>query len=151
MNFFEELINEGIDIKKGLSWVTIELLRVLNYNKKTLEDEDVMIKPAHLAELIKATNEGKITVLKGKQIMNDFVPKSFSLKEHLDEISNISEEAVENLCHQVIDENAHVVDEYKSGKDASLNFLIGQVMRLSNRRADFKSVTEVMKRIIGRG
>ncbi|MCK4996906.1 Asp-tRNA(Asn)/Glu-tRNA(Gln) amidotransferase subunit GatB [Candidatus Pacearchaeota archaeon] len=149
VEFFEELINEGIDIKKGLSWVTIELLRVLNYNKKTLEDADVEILPTHLAELIKAANDSKITVLKAKQIMNDFVPKSFSLADHADEVSNISEEAIENLCHQVIDENAHVVSDYKGGKTASLNFLIGQVMRLSNRRADFKSATEVMKRLIG--
>lgn len=149
VEFFEELIKEGIDIKKGLSWVTIELLRVLNYNKKTLEDSDVEILPAHLAELIKAANEGKITVLKAKQIMNDFVPKSFSLAEHKDEVTSISEEAVENLCRQVIDENAHVVDDYKNGKKASLNFLIGQVMRLSNRRADFKTATDVMKKIIG--
>lgn len=149
VEFFEELIKEGIDIKKGLSWVTIELLRVLNYNKKTLEDEDVDIKPSHLAELIKAANENQITVLKAKQIMNDFVPKSFSLKENASEVSNISEDAVENLCKQVISENAHVVEEYKGGHSASLNYLIGQVMRLSNRRADFKQATEIMKKLIG--
>ena len=63
-------------------------------------------------------------------------------------IVSISEEAVENLCKQAIDENQHVVDEYKSGKAASLNFLIGRVMMLSNRRADFKQVTEIMKRMI---
>ena len=145
VEFFEELVKENIDMNKNLSWVTIELLRVLNYNKKTLEDEDIEILPSHLAELIKTVKEGKITVLKGKQIMNDFVPKSFSLKEHKGEISNIDNSAIENLCRQVIDENAHVVDEYKSGKDASLNFLIGQVMRLSERRADFRVVTEMMK------
>ncbi len=99
--------------------------------------------------MIRAVEAGDITVLKGKQIMNDFVPKSFSLKDHKEEISSISEEAVENLCRQVISENAHVVAEYKGGKEASLNFLIGGVMRLSERRADFGIVTEVMKRLIG--
>ncbi|MFH1237999.1 MAG: Asp-tRNA(Asn)/Glu-tRNA(Gln) amidotransferase subunit GatB [archaeon] len=148
VEFFEELAKENIDMNKNLSWVTIELLRVLNYNKKTLEDEDVEILPSHLAELIKSVTVGKITVLKGKQIMNDFVPKSFSLKEHKGEISSIDDSAIENLCRQVIDENAHVVDEYKSGKDASLNFLIGQVMRLSERRADFKVAGETLKRLI---
>jgi aspartyl-tRNA(Asn)/glutamyl-tRNA(Gln) amidotransferase subunit B len=137
------------DISKMLPWVTVELLRVLNYNKKTLEDADVEILPEHLAELIVAVEKGVITKLKGKQIMNDFVPKSFSLREHKEEVSSISEEAVENLCRQVIGENGKVVAEYKGGKDASLNFLIGSVMRLSERRADFKSVTEVMKRLIG--
>jgi aspartyl-tRNA(Asn)/glutamyl-tRNA(Gln) amidotransferase subunit B len=129
--------------------VTIELLRVLNYNKKTLEDFDVDIKPGHLAELILAVEKGEITTLKGKQIMNDFVPKSFSLKDHKDEISNIDESAIENLARQVVEENVHVVEEYKSGKMTSLNFLIGQVMKRSNRRADFKVATEVLKKMIG--
>ena len=149
VEFFEEIVKEKIDMQKNLSWVTIELLRVLNYNKKNLEDEDVEILPEHLAELIKAVESGKITVLKGKQIMNDFVPRSFSLSEHEGEIENIDEAAIENLCKQVISENLKVVDEYKSGKDASLNYLIGQVMRLSERRADFKIAGECLKKIIG--
>jgi len=138
LNFFEALADAGVDAKKNISWITVELLRVLNYNKMSLEDEDIDVKPEHLAELIKAVESGKITVLKGKQIINDFVPKSFSLSEHKGEISSIDDAAIENLCKQVISENIHVVDEYKNGKDASLNYLIGQVMRLSERRADFK-------------
>ncbi len=148
VEFFEGLVDAGVNVNKNMSWVTIELLRVLNYNKKTLDDEEIEINPEHLAELIKAVEDGKITVLKGKQIMNDFIPKSFSLAEHKAEISNIDESAIENLCRQVIDENEHTVEDYKNGKTASLNFLIGQVMRLSERRADFRIVTEKMKNII---
>jgi aspartyl-tRNA(Asn)/glutamyl-tRNA(Gln) amidotransferase subunit B len=147
VEFFEELSREGIDVKKNLAWITVELLRVLNYNKKSLEDEDVDIKPEHLAELIKLVDSGKITVLKGKQIMNDFVPKSFSISKKGD-ISKIADDAVENLCRQVIEENPHVVGEYKSGKDASLNFLIGQVMRISERRADFKVARECLLKLL---
>ena len=149
VEFFERLIEEKIDMQKNLSWVTIELLRVLNYNKKNLEDADVEILPEHLAELIKAVESKEITTLKGKQIMNDFIPKSFSLAKHKGEIKNIDETAIENLCKQVINENTHVVDDYQNGKDASLNFLIGQVMRLSERRADYRTTTEIMKRLIG--
>ncbi|MBT6690675.1 Asp-tRNA(Asn)/Glu-tRNA(Gln) amidotransferase subunit GatB [archaeon] len=154
VEFFEELAKSGVGgsglgVGKAISWVTVELLRVLNYNKKSLEDADVDIRPEHLAELIKAVEAGDITVLKGKQIMNDFVPKSFSLAEHKGEIGNIDEAAIENLCRQVIGENAHVVEEYKGGKAASLNFLIGSVMRLSERRADFKVAGDCLKRLIG--
>ena len=150
VEFFEKLVEFGVDSGRYMSWITIELLRVLNYNKKSLEDADVEILPEHLAELIKAVEKGEITVLKGKQIMNDFVPRSFSLKEHEGEIGNIDEAAIENLCRQVIDENAHVVDEYKGGKAASLNYLIGQVMRLSERRADFRVAGDCLKRLIGK-
>jgi aspartyl-tRNA(Asn)/glutamyl-tRNA(Gln) amidotransferase subunit B len=149
VEFFEKLVEYGVDAGKYMSWVTIELLRVLNYNKKTLEDDDVDVKPEHLAELIRAVDDGKITVLKGKQIMNDFVPRSFSLKEHKDEIESIDSAAVENLCRQVIDENAHVVDEYRAGKEAGLNWLMGQVMRLSERRAKPDEVKSKLKELIG--
>ena len=148
VEFFEALSKQGINVNKNISWITIELLRVLNYNKKTLEDPDVDIKSEHLAELIRAVDLGKITVLKGKQIMNDFIPKSFSLSEHKGEISNIDSSAIDNLCKQVINENLRAVEEYKSGKESSLNFLIGQVMRKSERRADFKTVTEILKRML---
>ena len=149
VEFFEALVGSGVEVSKGISWVTIELLRVLNYNKKSLEDSDIEILPEHLSELIKAVEKGEITTLKGKQIMNDFVPKSFSLKDHKEEISNIDESAIENLAKQVIDENAHVVEEFRAGKESSLNFLIGQVMKRSNRRADFRCATDVLRRVIG--
>lgn len=147
VEFFEELSTEGIDVKKNLSWITVELLRVLNYNKKTLEDDDVDIKPKHLAELIKLVDSKKITPLKAKQIMNDFVPKSFSIKEKGDVVV-IAKDAIENICKQVISDNLHVVDEYKSGKEQALNWLIGQVMRLSERRADYKTAKDYLLKLL---
>ncbi|MEI6058517.1 MAG: Asp-tRNA(Asn)/Glu-tRNA(Gln) amidotransferase subunit GatB [archaeon] len=147
VEFFEELSSEGIDVKKNLSWITVELLRVLNYNKKTLEDDDVDIKPKHLAELIKLVDSKKITPLKAKQIMNDFVPKSFSIKEKGD-VNVIAKDAIENICKQVISDNLHVVDEYKSGKEQALNWLIGQVMRLSERRADYKTAKDYLLKLL---
>jgi aspartyl-tRNA(Asn)/glutamyl-tRNA(Gln) amidotransferase subunit B len=81
--------------------------------------------------------------------MNDFIPKSFSIKEKGD-IEKISDEAIKNLCEQVIDENPHVVDEYRSGKVASLNYLVGQVMNKSERRADFKVAKEKLVEMIGK-
>lgn len=149
VEMFEALAESGVDTARSVPWITVELLRVLNYNKMTLEDEEVEVKPEHLAELIKAVHQGEITKLKGKQIMNDMVPKSFSLKDHKGEIESIDDAAVENLCQQVIDDNVKVVAEYKGGKDASLNFLIGQVMRLSERRADFRTAGDILKKMIG--
>jgi aspartyl-tRNA(Asn)/glutamyl-tRNA(Gln) amidotransferase subunit B len=149
VEFVEEIVNENINVKDNISWITIELLRILNYNKKTLEDEDVNIKPEHLAELINLVNSKKITVLKAKQIMNDFIPNSFSVRKKGD-IDKINNEATENLCRQVIYENLRIVEEYKNGKEASLNFLIGQVMKLSERRADFKVVREKLLEMIGK-
>jgi Asp-tRNA(Asn)/Glu-tRNA(Gln) amidotransferase B subunit len=42
-------------------------------------------------------------------------------------------------------ENKKVWEEYKGGKKESLNFLIGCVMKLSNRRADFNAVRNIFE------
>ena len=80
--------------------------------------------------------------------MNDFVPKSFSLKDHSAEISSIDGSAIENICKQVIEENGKAVEDYRAGNVNSLNFLVGQVMRLSERRADFKTATDMLKKLL---
>jgi aspartyl-tRNA(Asn)/glutamyl-tRNA(Gln) amidotransferase subunit B len=144
VDFAEELAKR-VELNRYVSWVTVELLRILNYNKKTLDD--VEIKPEHLVELLGLVDKGEITVLKAKQIMNDFIPESFSVKEKLSSsIGKLSEEETKKLVEQVIKENEKVYEEYKSGKKESLNFLIGCVMRLSNRRADFGLVREIFEK-----
>jgi len=135
VEFFEELA-EKVDVKKYLSWVTIELLRILNYNKKTLEE--VEIYPKHLAELIEAVAKKQITELKAKHIMNEFIPKSFSISSKKD-ISIIPTDEIEKIVKQVIKENQNAIADFKAGEKKALNFLIGQIMKLSNRRADFET------------
>jgi len=46
---FYEKVSEKIDPRFALPWITIELLRVLNWNKKTLDQ--VEIKPEHVIVL----------------------------------------------------------------------------------------------------
>ncbi len=146
VEFVEELGKQKINIKDNISWLTIELLRVLNYNKKTLDDGDVSIQPEHLAELIKAVEKKQITPLKAKQIMNDFIPESFSISENKEELTKIADNAIENLAKQAIIENPKAVQDYKSGQENALNFLVGQVMKLSNRRADFQTAKDYLLR-----
>lgn len=145
VDFFEEL-SKHLNVKEYISWITIELLRVLNYNKANLDDENVDIRPEHLAELLKLVDKKEITVLKAKQIMNEFFPKSFSVKEKMkEEIKKLSEEETKKLVEKVLKENEKVFEEYKKGKKESLNFLIGQVMNLSGRRADFNLIRKIIE------
>lgn len=140
VDFAEGLDKSGVKVKENISWITIELLRVLNYNKKTLEDEDVEIKPEHLAELISLVDKEELTVLKAKQIMNDFVPKSFSVKEKLSSaIGKLSDDETKKFVEQAIKENPKVKD---------LNFLMGQVMRLSQRRASPADVKKILVEVL---
>jgi len=48
----------------------------------------------------------------------------------------------------VIVENKDVVEKVKGGDDKAFNFLMGEIMKKTNRRADFKIVREVLKELL---
>jgi len=144
--FFEKVV-EKINPKLAVPWITVELLRVLNYEKKTLEE--VHIEPQHFIELLGLIEQNKITELKAKEILNKFIPNSFSPKNEAQKNTKISGiEEIEKFTKQAIRENKKAVEDYKSGKQEALNFLVGQVMKLSNKRADFKVTREIIEKIL---
>jgi len=146
VEFFEKVI-EKISPKVALPWTTMELLGVLNHNKKELEEVD--IQPIHFIELLELIEKEKITPLKAKDILRKFIPKSFSPKEIAKENAAISDEnEIGEIAEQVIIENKKAVDDYKSGSAQSINFLIGQVMKLTNKRADYKTAKKVLEEIL---
>ena len=118
--FFEKVI-EKISPKLASQWVCVELLRVLNYNKKELEE--VNVAPNHFIGLLKLVEEKKITELKAKEILNKFIPKSFSPLEEAEKNLKISsQDELTKICKEVIAENKEAVSDYKKGKQESLNF-----------------------------
>lgn len=133
VNFFES-IAEKVDPKFALPWVTIELLRVLNYNKKRLDE--VNIEPEHFIALLLLIKKGKITELQGKNILNKFVPESFILSDIESKITSPDE--LKNVIKKIISKNPKAVESYKKGESNVLNFLMGQIMSLTHKRADFK-------------
>ncbi len=144
--FFEKIC-EKVDAKIASKWVLVELLRILNYNKTTLDQVD--IKPEHFIELIKLVQTKKITELKAKQILNKFIPKSFKPTANGQETIKATAE-IQNIVDKVLKKNKKAVADYLEGKQSALNFLIGQVMRESNRRADYKTTREIILGELGK-
>ena len=79
--------------------------------------------------------------------MNDFIPKSFSISKKKD-LGKVADSEVTKFAKQTIKENEKAVEDYKSGKKETINFLIGQVMKLSNRRADFNTAKKELETLL---
>ena len=144
-NFFEEVLEtKRCDenwAKFALPWVTVELLRVLNWNKKFLDDVDIRVKDfVKLLELVKSK---KITELQAKQILNKFVPKSFDPSKTEGKID--SEDELRKIAKKAISGNKKAATDYKDGDSKALNFLIGSVMKLTNRRADYAVAKKLLE------
>jgi aspartyl-tRNA(Asn)/glutamyl-tRNA(Gln) amidotransferase subunit B len=145
VEFFEKIIESG-KIKPSLAvpWITTELLGMLNTNKKTLDE--VKIEPEHFIKLLQAIENKKITELKAKEILKSWKNKSSAL--NLKEQTIISnKEEIENIVDKILagKENQKAISDYKSGNIPALNFLIGSVMKASNKRADYAAAKKLLE------
>ncbi|MBD3253175.1 Asp-tRNA(Asn)/Glu-tRNA(Gln) amidotransferase subunit GatB [Candidatus Pacearchaeota archaeon] len=140
-----EKVIEKINPKFALPWITVEWFGVLNHNKKTMDELET--KPKHIAELLELIQEKKITPLKAKEILRKFIPKSFSPKQLAKNSEKIDDEkTLLPVIKKVIQENHKTVEDYKSGERKAINFLIGQIMNSTNKRADFQAVRKLLEK-----
>jgi len=145
IEFFERIIeNKDINPKMAVPWITTELLGMLNYNKKTLNQ--VQINPDHFIQLLKLVENKKITELKAKDILRSWKEKSSEVKlSNIEAISDSNE--IEKIVEKVLEskENTKAVEDYKAGNKATLNFLIGAVMKATNKRADYQTAKKLLE------
>ena len=56
------------------------------------------------------------------------------------------ETELQKILNQVISENQKAVDDYKKGNTNSLEFIIGQIMRVTKGKAEITKVRELLKK-----
>jgi aspartyl-tRNA(Asn)/glutamyl-tRNA(Gln) amidotransferase subunit B len=145
VEFFEK-VAEKINPKLALPWVTTELLSVLNYNKKELEDVDIT--PEKFIELLKHVENKAITPLNAKDILRSWINpriKNLTLKGKAI-ISDKGE--IEKICKKILSENPQAIADYRNGEKEVINFLIGKVMQATGKRADFRTVKNILERLL---
>lgn len=143
VHFFEQVADK-IEGTFVVPWVTGELMRVLKWNKTTLAQVDLKVE--HFVTLLKLIKSKKITELQAKKILNDFIPKSFDPSRAKGKIDDKKE--LEGIVRGVITRNAKAVGDYQKGDVKALNFLIGEVMKASERRADYKLARSLLEKAL---
>ena len=92
---------------------------------------------------------GKISGKQGKEVFAEMfatgkTATAIVQEKGIEQLSDTS--AIEALCDQVIAANPKPVADFKAGNAASLNFLKGQVMKLSKGKANPQLVGEILER-----
>jgi len=144
-----EKVAKKIDPKLAVRWLVREIPRVLHYNKKNLEDLE--IDESHIIELLDLLHKKKITETTAQKILEKLIEKPFSVKDYVAKeglVAEFSSEKLERICKEVIKENNKAVEDYKQGREESLHFLMGQVMRKTKGTADPEVVKKVLKKLL---
>lgn len=152
-NWFKEA-----DLKQGIAKDELfKALKILaNYTISDLQgllmgesvkSEKFLITPENFAELIlllyKKEISSKVAKIVLKEMFNGGDPSNIIKEKNLVEIKEESE--IIQIVEDVIKENSKAVEDYKQGKEASFNFLIGQVMAKSKGRANLDAVKKIIK------
>jgi aspartyl-tRNA(Asn)/glutamyl-tRNA(Gln) amidotransferase subunit B len=145
--YFETAARGARKPKQIANWILNDLQSALTATGRTITD--CPIPPAALDELVNLIDAGKISGKQGKGVFAEMFASGKSAPAIVEEkgIEQLSDEsAIEELCDQVIAANPKPAADFKAGNAASLNFLKGQVIKLSKGKANPKLVGEILQR-----
>lgn len=149
-DFFMQAVEKGASAKITANWILGNLYSRLN--ESNLEIHDCPISMDAFANLIKRIDDSTISNNAAKKVFDRmWQDNQLTVDEIIDDlglkqISDSSE--IESLVQQVVDSNASMVEEFKSGKDKAFNALVGQVMKLSKGKANPSQVSDILKKKI---
>ncbi len=137
--------------KVAANWVLGEVARWLNAGQK--EIAAFPIAPEQLAGLARLVEEGQVTPNVGKEVFEKMIASGKEAQaivesEGLAQISG--EDALAEAVRRVIDANEKAVADYRAGKEASIKFLVGQVMRETRGRANAQVAQGLLERELGK-
>ncbi|RME54776.1 Asp-tRNA(Asn)/Glu-tRNA(Gln) amidotransferase subunit GatB [Candidatus Woesearchaeota archaeon] len=147
-----EKVSMHVNPVRAAKWIRQELVRHLSLNKVKLNN--ITFNSKEFIKLLKLFFEKKITDKVAKDIMKKLIKdSSFNVEKYIKDnsLTAVSDESeIESLCDSVISSNPKAVEDYKSGQENALNFLMGQVMKLSKGKASPDIAKEILKRKINK-
>jgi aspartyl-tRNA(Asn)/glutamyl-tRNA(Gln) amidotransferase subunit B len=144
-DYFEECTRHYPEAKALSNWITGELFRLLKTSG--LEIEAVKVKPAQLTEMLTMVDEGEINISTAKVVLEEMFATGRPAEEiiaerDLTQISGLEE--LSAIVAQVLTENPEAVADYLGGKTQVVRFLVGQVMKFTQGRADPQVVNRLL-------
>jgi len=146
-NYFEGLAKQAKNPKAAANWVINNLRAKMTATQTALSD--LKFQPGAILEIVELVDRGKISSKIAQEVFAEVFatgesPAKIVEKKGLVVISDTSE--LEQFCDQAIAANPGPVADYKAGRAAALNFLKGQVMKLSKGKANPALVGEILER-----
>lgn len=145
--YFEAVAQASGNFKAASNWVMGELLRALG--EKGISIAEAKITPTALAQLIGLVDAKTISSTAAKDVFQVLFdeggdPAAVVKQKGLAQVSDTG--AIDGFAAQVIAENAKVAADFQSGKDAALQFLVGQVMKHSRGKANPQLAAEALRK-----
>src|SRR5690242_7431723 len=145
--YFEKAARDSKKPKAIANWILNDLQSALSSAGRSIRD--CPITAEGLNELVALIDSGRVSSKQGKDVFAEMFASGKSADaivrekgiEHLSDVN-----AIERICDEVIAANPKPAADFQTGNAASLNFLKGQVMKLSKGKANPQLAGEILER-----
>ena len=147
-NFFETTVNAaGGDSRNAANWINGELAARLN--RENLPIGQSQISPEALGVLICRINDRTISGKIAKDIFSALWEGENDVDGIIDArgLRQISDsDALEKVIEEVLGRSVEQVTQFRNGQEKVLGYLVGQVMKATNGKANPQSVNSILRR-----
>ncbi len=135
--------------KKVSNWLIVETMRIIK--EKSMDVSDISFSPANLAALIKLTDDGSINSSVAKEVFEKIFDEDIDPVKYVEEngLKQVNDEgALKKTVEDVIAANPQSVEDYRSGKEKAIGFLVGQTMKAMKGKANPAMVNDMLKELL---
>ncbi len=148
--WFEQAAREHPNARSVANWLLRDVLAALK--ERDAEITQVKLAPEAFGALVSLVDDGKVTVKNARTLLAELLftggdPAAAIRERGLGAVSDAG--ALEAVADRVLVANEKAVAAFRAGDAKSLNFLMGQVMRHTQGKADPAAVREILTRKLG--
>ena len=145
-DYFEETLAAAGEAKLAANWIMGELAAALNRDGRGIQDSPVSA--AMLGGLIRRIRDNTVSGKIAKQVFEamwngEGDADTIIAAKGLQQVTDAG--AIEKLVAEVLAANPEQVEQFRAGKDKVLGFLVGQVMKKSQGKANPQQVNALLR------
>jgi aspartyl-tRNA(Asn)/glutamyl-tRNA(Gln) amidotransferase subunit B len=143
---YDEAVLSGAPPQAAANWLGGEVVAWLR--RSEADASEVSLDGQSLAELIQMVDEGSVSSSAAKEILDGVMsgeggPREVAEQRDLLQVSDAG--ALEEVVASVLAENPGAVDEFRNGEEKVVGFLVGQVMKATQGKADPRLVNQLLR------
>lgn len=147
VEYYENCVKEKVSTKLVSNWILTELLGRLNEQGKGIADSPVSAKG--LAGLVRLIENNTISGKIAKDVLPTMIEtgksaESIVREKGLVQVTDVK--AIEQAVDKAIQSNPKVAEDFKAGKKQALGFLVGQVMKETQGKANPQLVNQIIEK-----
>ncbi len=144
--YCEATIKAGAPAKDASNWIMTELLAGLKESGKEIEQSPVSSQA--MAGLIGLIKNGTLSGKLAKEVFKEMFSSGKLAEQVVKEkglVQITDTDALSKVIDEVINANKQLVDEVRAGKDKGKGFLVGQIMKATQGKANPKIINELLE------